>query len=53
MIRFKATPAEKPADASASKPAKPAKAASKAKTAKPAPKDDLLDLAPDTQDDKD
>jgi hypothetical protein len=51
MIRFKATPpVEKPAAAS---DAKPAKAATKAKAAASKPKEDLLDLASDTQDDKD
>ncbi len=51
MIRFKATPpVEKPAAAS---DAKPAKAASKAKAAASKPKEDLLDLDTDTQDDKD
>ncbi|MEM5494113.1 hypothetical protein [Hoeflea sp. AS16] len=51
MIRFKATPpAEKPATAAA---AKPAKAAAKAKASVAKSKEDLLDLASDTQDDKD
>ena len=51
MIRFKANaPAEKPAPASAAKAEKPA---SKAKAGKAAPKEDLLDLGQDTQDDKD
>ncbi|WP_417417544.1 hypothetical protein [Hoeflea sp.] len=52
MIRFKATPpAEKPATAAAA--AKPAKAAAKAKASAAKSKEDLLDLASDTQDDKD
>ncbi|WP_417435206.1 hypothetical protein [Hoeflea sp.] len=51
MIRFKATPpAEKPATAAA---AKPAKVAAKAKASAAKSKEDLLDLASDTQDDKD
>ena len=50
MIRFKATPVEKPAAAPA---AKTAKARSKAKAAVSAPKEELLDLASETPDDKD
>lgn len=50
MIRFQTTPEEKPKATSA---AKPAKSPGKAKAGAPAPKEDLLDLAEETQDDKD
>jgi len=50
MIRFQATPAEKPA---AAPTAITAKAPGKARANAAAPKEDLLDLAAETQDDKD
>ncbi|MCO6410014.1 hypothetical protein [Hoeflea alexandrii] len=51
MIRFRAEPpAEKPAENATAKPQKPA---TKTKTAKSAAKEDLLDLAAESQDDKD
>ncbi|MCY0094557.1 hypothetical protein [Hoeflea ulvae] len=53
MIRYKATPEKKPAETPAAKTAKTAaKAPTKTKAAA-APKKDLLDIEPDTTDDKD
>jgi len=54
MIRYQATQEKKPAETPAAKTAKTAaKAPSKAKAAAAAPKKDLLDIAPDSTDDKD
>lgn len=57
MIRFKSVPNDKPEDTSAAKPDKPAKASqaskAKTKTAKPGPEQDLLDLPPEVDDEKD